>query len=98
MMTKTTELKVNNLRALIPETGITYDHLLAITTHAAALPSITTLRKYNLLQVVSEMTYEETMTMEKADQFDPAQLIDWGWFIDGDHWTYIHGLKYYKVA
>ena len=98
MMTKTTELKVNNLRARIPETGVTYDHLLAITLHAPALPSITVLRKYNLLKVVSEMTFEETMTMEEANRFDPAQLIDWGWFVDGDHWTYIHGLKYYKVA
>lgn len=98
MMTKTTELKVSILRARIPETGITYDDLLAITTHAPTLPSVTVLRKYDLLKVVSEMTYEETMTMEEADQFDHAQLIDWGWFVDGNHWTYIHGIKYYKVA
>lgn len=97
-MTKTTEMKVAHLRAILPAEGVSYDTLKAMTEHNATVPSISTLRKYGLLTIVREETYEEVMTAEAAAEFDPDQLAAWGWFPEDGGYTYIHGRKFYGLA
>ena len=97
-MTKTTEMKVAALRAILPTEGVSYETLKLLTEHNATVPSISTLRKYGLLAIVREETYEEFITAEAAAKFDPNQLAAWGWFPEDGGYTYIHGRKFYGLA
>ena len=70
--------KVNNLRAMIGENGVTYNELERMTYRNDSVPSISTLRKYGLLKVVREEEYEDTMTEEEWDTMIDINLRG-GW-------------------
>lgn len=78
MMNTATATKIENLRALIPADGLTMDAIMRLTYRAENLPSVTTLRKYNLLKVVRIESIVSTMTEEEMED-TCAEEPDFGW-------------------
>lgn len=97
-MLKSTESKVRNLRAIFPKDGMSYRDLMSLTAGNKLYPSYSTLKKYGLLEVLREETYEEVMTQETAELFGEEQLTGWGWFPEDCGWTYVHGYKIYGLT
>lgn len=93
--------KVNNLRAMIGENGVTYNELERMTYRNDSVPSISTLRKYGLLKVVREEEYEDTMTEEEWDNHDMCYdyySSEWNWNEERELYVYSEIIRFYGIG
>ena len=89
--------KIENLRNLLNSNGVRYDELERLTYRNENVPSISTLRKYGLLIVVREETYEDTMTDEESEEMDCEEMNDWDWDDDRNLWVYTETVRFYGI-
>ena len=72
-------MKIENLRNMIGN-GVDYKELERLTYRNDKVPSISTLRKYNLLTIVRTEEYKYEITEEEREEWE----CDDGYFDDGD--------------
>lgn len=102
MMNTATAAKIENLRALIPSEGLTMDTIERMTYRAENLPSVATLRKYDLLKVVRVESMVSTMTEEEmvdACEEDPDFGWDssWAWDEAAGLWVCKEEIKFFGI-
>lgn len=98
-MTANMMKKVETLRSMISD-GITYNTLKELTFRNEELPSMSSLRKYDLLKVVREEKIEETMTAEEWEnacmEYD-YYSSEWAWDEERELYVFSEVVRYYGI-
>lgn len=88
--------KIENLRSLIGN-GVEYSELVRLTYHNENVPSISTLRKMDLLVVVRVVSYEETLTIDEAYEMGSDELEGYEWDEDRELYVKMEGARYWGL-
>lgn len=88
--------KIENLRNLIGD-GVEYSELVRLTYQNENVPSISTLRKMDLLVVVRVVSYEETLTIDEAYEMDSDELEGYEWDEDRELYVKMEGARYWGL-
>lgn len=88
--------KIENLRSLIGD-GVEYRELMRLTYQNENVPSISTLRKMDLLVVVRMVSYEETLTIDEAYEMDSDELEGYEWDEDRELYVKMEGARYWGL-
>lgn len=94
-MTNAMMEKVENLRNMIGAGGVRYCDLEEMTWRNDSVPSISTLRKYNLLVVVREVEFEDTAEENELEVDDFEN--DWQWDEDRNLYVLRETVRYYGI-
>ena len=96
-MTKAMMEKVENLRKFIENKKLSYDHLCDILRAHSEFPSVTTLRRYNLLKIVGHEEFEVTMTDDEADYQYYEDMDGFEWDENRNLWVMMDSINYYGI-
>lgn len=88
--------KIENLRNLIGD-GVEYSELVRLTYQNENVPSISTLRKMDLLVVVRVVSYEEILTIDEAYEMDSDELEGYEWDEDRELYVKMEGARYWGL-
>ena len=95
-MNNKTEQKINNLRNLLNGKTFTMDELHNLTFRNDELPSIQTLKKYGLLELVEE---EEIFEVSDGEDLDSdCDYYGWIYNYEEDRYEYREVIRYYKIV
>ena len=92
--------KVENLRRMIGKNGVTYHELERLTFRNEEVPSIASLRKYDLLKIMRTENIEEEMTVEEWDNNDMQydyHASEWNWNEQKGTYVYHEEINYYGI-
>ena len=98
-MTNEMMMKVENLRNMIGD-GVDYKELERLTFRNEKVPSISALRRYNLLTIVRIEEYKYEMTEEELEEecgCDDDYFNEWEWNDEEEKYIMIIKVNYYGI-